>query len=268
MIRKERMCIYVSSPQSYRDVLDVFMLCKKKFWGACPYNTVISTNYNLINPEVYVINSEIADDSWVDRSLNALRQIDYEYVMLLCDDMFISKQIDTQKIEKILDYMDLNEINFCRLNPLRFGEHIKELPFISIVNRNIPYGINLQRGIFRREYLINLLGDGSKSAWDIEGSLLEQAKNADDVPFGDVIACNTNIFPVIHGVEKGKWFPSSIKKLSKLGIEIEGNREKISIPTEFRQNIITYLSSHISPQNRKRMKRMAQKVGYRFISNN
>ena len=266
MINEEHMCVYISSPKCYSDVLNVFLLCKKKFWKDCPFPTIISTNYNLYTSDAYVINSENVNDSWVERSLGALKQIEYKYVLLLCDDMFISKRIDNQKIKEIVDYMELHNINFCRLNPLHRGKKIDELPYINYVNQNTPYGINLQFGIFRREYLISLLGDGSQSAWDIEGKLLEQARNAGDIPFEDIISCNMNVLPVIHGIEKGKWFPSAIKKLSKVGIEVAKSREIISRPIEIKRNVITYLSSHTTPQSRKRMKIIAQKVGFKFTN--
>lgn len=265
---EEQLCIYISSPKSYKDVLDTFIKCKNKLWKDCPYDLVISTNHNLQISNAYVINSGDVNDSWVDRSLQALNQIDYKYVMLLCDDMFITQSIDCRLINEIVNYMDLYNLNFCRLKPVYRGKKIKEFPYLSYVNQNEPYGINLQRGIFRREYLIKLLGDGTQSVWDIEGNLLEQAYNAPKKPFKDVIACNKEIFPIIHGVEKGKWFPSAIKTLSTLGISVESNREILSGSIEFRQNLITYLSSRISPQSRKLFKLVAQKLGYKFTNVN
>lgn len=268
MINEKKMCVYVSSPKNYSDILDIFLLCKKKFWSDCPYDTVISTNYDLNISEVHVINSENSKDTWVERSWQALRQIDYKYVLLLCDDLFISEHIDNKRIKEIIDYMDLKGIKFCRLKPLHRGKTVDELPYLDYVNKNTPYGINLQRGIFLREYLIELLGNGEQSAWDIEGKLLEQAACAKDEPFEDIISCNRNIFPVIHGVEKGKWFPSAIKKLSKIGIRITNNREIMSRQIEIRQNVISYLGSHISPKTRIRIKIIAQKMGYKFINSN
>lgn len=266
MTSKEQMCIYVSSPKSYSDILDVFLLCKKRFWSDCVYTTVISTNYDLKTSDAYVINSGNINDSWVERSLQALKNIDYKYVLLLCDDIFISEQIDNNKISEIVDYMERYSINYCRLKPLKKGKRIDELPYLSFVNQNTPYGINLQRGIFRREYLIELLGDGHQSAWKIEGNLLEQSMNASAEPFDDVIACNENIFPVIHGVEKGKWFPSAIKKLSKIDIKVTEDREILSRLAEIKHNVITRLSDHISPENRRKVKMIAQKVGFKFVN--
>ena len=268
MINQTRMCIYVSSPQSYKDVLDVFMDCKRKNWSNCPYPLVVSTNWNLEYPDAVIINSGNLNDSWVERSLDALKTLDYEYVMMLCDDIFITEEFDNRIIEEILDYMDFNKINYCRMRPLHSKKPIGELPYMSYVNQNTPYGINLQCGIFRREFLINLIGDGTKSAWDIEGMLLERAAKADDTPFSDVIACNRNVFSVVHGIEKGKWYPSALKQLSKNEIKVVSNRAKISAMEEYKKNIISFVVERLSPSTRTKIKHLAQKLGCRFVNQN
>ena len=268
MDEDKRMNIYVSSPKSYQDVLNVFLFCKRKNWSSCPYPLVISTNHEVAYSDARVINSGNVNDSWVERSLQALRELDCKYVMLLCDDIFISRQINSYQITEILDYMDEHKINFCRLKPLKSGKQIEGIPFLSYVNRNTPYAINLQQGIFCREYLVRLLGDSGRSAWDIEGDLLKQASQADATLFDDVITCNREIFPVIHAVEKGKWFPTALKKVKQMGATVDSEREVISTIAEKKEIAIDYFVSFLKPETRKRIKLFATKMGYRFTNSN
>lgn len=263
---KKRMCIYVSSPKSYKDVFDVFYACKNKFWTDSRYRFVLSTNYKANYEGVYIINSQNMSDTWVERSIYALPEIDEKYIMLLCDDLLISKKIDSRYIEHILNYMDKNDIRFCRLKPLNGGKRIKGHNYLSYVKMNTPYGINLQRGIYRKDYLISLLGDGLKSAWDIEAELLKEAQGSSSDYFSDVIACNKNIFPVIHAVDKGKWLPKALTFLKHEHIVVSSSREKMSRIRALSQDVKGYYSSILSPSFRKRIKKLLTKIGLKFTT--
>ncbi len=87
--------------------------------------------------------------------------------MLMCDDIILSDNVDNSLIERLLDYMDSHEIRYCNLGPTPKGSKIKSFPLLRSVNKQIPYAINLQFGIFRKDLFVELLGDGSLSAWDI-----------------------------------------------------------------------------------------------------
>ena len=263
---KKRMCIYVSSPKSYKDVFDVFYTCKNKFWVDSRYRLILSTNYEANYDGVYIINSHNTSDTWVERSIYALPEIEEKYIMLLCDDLLISKSIDSRYIEHILNFMDKNEIRFCRLKPLNSGKKIKGYNYLSWMKMNTPYGINLQRGIYRKDYLISLLGDGVKSAWDIEAELLKAAQDSSSNYFSDVITCNKDIFPVIHAVDKGKWLPKALCFLKHEHIVVNSSREKMSRIRALSQEIKSCCSNIISPSFRKRIKRLLTKFGLKFTT--
>lgn len=263
---KKRMCIYVSSPKSYKDVFDVFYICKNRFWTDCRYRFVLSTNYEVNYEGVDIINSHNTSDTWVERSIYALSEIDEKYIMLLCDDLLISKRIDSRYIENILNFMDKNNIKFCRLKPLNCGKKVKGHNYLSWVKKNTPYGINLQRGIYRKEYLISLLGDGLKSAWDIEAELLKEAQDSSSNYFADVVACNKNIFPVVHAVDKGKWLPKALLFLKHEHIDVNSSREKMSGIRALSQDIRGCCSNILTPSFRKKIKSLLTKLGLKFTT--
>ena len=98
---EKRMCIYVSSPKSYKDVFDAFYICKNRFWPDSRYRFVLSTNYEANYKGVDIIDSHNTSDTWVERSMYALSEINEKYIMLLCDDLLISKKIDSRYIDDI-----------------------------------------------------------------------------------------------------------------------------------------------------------------------
>ena len=170
----KRLSIYVSSPDSYSDVLAVFLKGYRRYWSDCPYEFILTTNTKSYEGITCICNNK-QNDTWVERTIAALPVIKSKYVMLMCDDIILSDNVDNSLIERLLDYMDSHEIRYCNLGPTPKGSKIKSFPLLRSVNKQIPYAINLQFGIFRKDLFVELLGDGSLSAWDIENSINEQA---------------------------------------------------------------------------------------------
>ena len=198
----KRLSIYVSSPDSYSDVLAVFLKGYRRYWSDCPYEFILTTNTKSYEGITCICNNK-QNDTWVERTIAALPVIKSKYVMLMCDDIILSDNVDNSLIERLLDYMDSHEIRYCNLGPTPKGSKIKSFPLLRSVNKQIPYAINLQFGIFRKDLFVELLGDGSLSAWDIENSINEQAAVAPSEDYKDVVAVSEYILPYIHGVYYG-----------------------------------------------------------------
>ena len=183
----------------------------------------------------------------------------------MCDDIIISDNIDNDNIEKILNYMELHNIKYCRLKPLNFGEIVDELPVLRKVKKQTPYAINLQVGIFKKEYFEEILGDGSISAWDIENKINYEASKAEDEYFEDVVSVASNIFPFIHGVYKGKWIKSSVGLLKHKGLWNDGTkREMTSIVSTLKIFLIKLMQRKLNPTLRMRIKSILTGLGWKF----
>ena len=100
------------------------------------------------------------------------------------------------------------------------------------VNKQIPYAINLQFGIFRRDLFVELLSDGSLGAWDIENSINEQAAVAPSEDYKDVVAVSEYILPYIHGVYKGKWIRNAAEDLTRLGLYKDSGRGVVPLSAD------------------------------------
>jgi hypothetical protein len=267
MEKNNRMSIFVSSPNSYSDIFKIFYECYKKYWSDCIYEFILSTN-NQSYKDITVINNYKDNDNWTDRTVNVIKNINTKYIMLFCDDIFIIDKVDNLKIEKILDYMDNNNINFCRLEPVKKGTRIKEVSWLSRVSKHLPSAINLQYGIFNRNYLIELLGDGTLDAWSIEKKLNKDMLDAKNQLFEDVIACNSSVIEVVHGISKGKWYPSALKKLDEAQISYNISRDIISSQLEKRQRLFSAFSLYLTPKMRKKIKHILSIFGFEFVTEN
>ena len=105
----KRLSIYVSSPDSYSDVLAVFLKGYRRYWSDCPYEFILTTNTKSYEGITCICNNK-QNDTWVERTIAALPVIKSKYVMLMCDDIILSDNVDNSLIERLLDYMDSHEI--------------------------------------------------------------------------------------------------------------------------------------------------------------
>lgn len=260
-----RLSIYVSSPDSYADVFAIFLKGFRKYWSDCPYEFILTTNTKYYEGLTCICNSK-QNDTWVERTLAALPAIKSKYLLLMCDDIIINDMVNNSVIEELLDYMDNHEIRYCRLEPIPKGDIIKSYPLLRSVNRETPYAINLQLGIFRKDYFVELLGDGSLSSWNIENSINEQAAFAPNENFKDVVAVSKYVLPYIHGVYKGKWIRQAVKNLTRLGLYEDSGRGMVSLFQQLKIDMTLWLQWKISTRQRRMLKRVLTRVGMKFAT--
>lgn len=264
---KDRLTVYISSPKAYKDVFDIFYQCYNKFWKNSEFPIVLSTNYDAQYKGVRVINSENLQDSWTERTIDALNTIDSDYILLLCDDLFINETVNNEDIKAILDLMDQYKIDYCRLNPYKKGARFNETDLIYKVHKRMPYALNLQRGIFRKNYLLSLLGDGSKSAWNLENEWLQKSQVSPNEYYDNVAVVGKNVISVIHAVQKGLFYPSVKKRLGVIGISINSDRQYMSRRTELIQQLKENLGNGLfNPKVRFILKSLLGKFGFSFTS--
>lgn len=239
-------------------MFNIFYSCFRKNWPSNKYPVWLSTNYNAHYEGFNVFNTNNINDSWVSRTLLALKSIDSEFILLLCDDLFIVEPVDDTLIDHTLSYMIDNDIDYCRLNPNNYqaGEIIDGETLLRRVPLKMPYAIDLQKGIFKKEFLIRLLGDGDKTAWEIEAQLLKDSQNAKSGYYQNIVMVTSPILNVVHLVEKGKLKPSALIKLKKHKIKVESKREKMSWLDDYRSIMRSKLMYFINPTFRFWLKRI------------
>lgn len=261
----DRLSIYVSSPDTYADVFAIFLKGFRKYWNNCPYEFILTTNTKSYEDITCICNNR-QNDTWVERTLATLPSINSKYILLMCDDIIINNKVDNWVIEQVLDYMDNHEIRYCRLRPISRGRIIDSFPLLCNVNQQTPYAINLQLGIFRKDFFIELLGNGTLSSWEIENSINERAALAPNEDFKDVVAVSKDVLPTTHGVYKGKWIRSAVKSLIKIGLFEYSDRGVISLQQQFKIDMAHWLQWRISPRRRRILKRILKTMGVHFAT--
>lgn len=267
-MNNDELTIFVSSPDSYSDVFLSFYNTYLYFSKPNNLKFYLSTQCNKYDnlSGIEVFNTNNPNDTWTERAIFGLNKIESKYVLLICDDMIIKKEIDYLLLEEIVNEMEQYSIMFCGLRNRFNGKKLYKKSKIHLVKRNKAYSRNLQIGIYNRKYLLDVLGDGSKSPWKIELEWLDEACKSKNIYFDDICSTKTKPIECVNGVQKGMWFKSSYDYLKKKGFLVEHNRNTISRFKEFRGTFFRILGKIIPAKYRPGFKRFFKKIGIKFYS--
>lgn len=255
--------IIVPAHDSYKDIVLIWCQALKKYWKQCPYRIFwVNGNETLQFDNVNVIHSG-EDSTYCGRILNALENIDEQYVMIWSEDYILTQQFDSTRITEIVDYMEKSNSVHCRLIP--FGKvEMRRLPTKKLyeINPTKPYALSINVGIFSKDFLLSVLNK-DWSGWDMEKQYLELSKQ------GKCFGClydDTNNGKMIHLVKQGLMFPDAVKKLKKHGFEFVGNREVMSYQQSILFNLTTHVSGICPSRFRLLLKSLVKKFGIEFIT--
>jgi len=92
------MKILVLSCDKYEDTFAPFHYCIEKYWPDHP--EIIYTTETVINPYYKTV---CKNTEWNDRTLAAVNEIDDDYILMMCDDVFIRKPVDTNRLKYLLE---------------------------------------------------------------------------------------------------------------------------------------------------------------------
>lgn len=266
-MHNKEVIIFISSPNAYADVFQVFIECLKMNWSDCPYEIILSTN-NQEYEGITVINNHTNGDGWMDRAIPVIKMIENPYIFLLCDDCLISKKVDNRKVMSVINDIEKYGLDFCGVANNINGDPLYRGSLINRVKMNKPYALNLQAGIYNREFLLELLGDGNETPWELENKWLKMASKSKNICFPNIGSCNEDIFGCKNGVLKGKWFWSAVHGLKKAGISVNANRSVMTLLEEIRIVSISRLGKIIPSSMRPIIKKTMALFGKKFASEN
>ena len=244
--------IVVCSCDKYEELWLPFFTCLKENWKNIPYPIVLNTESKSFSMkeldiktfQLYQTNENVA---WGKRLKETLKKIDSEYVILLLDDFFLKSEVQQDKINQHIQWMNENK-NIAVFSYERTkGNNIQSKKYqdFELRPRNGEYRFNCQAAIWRRERLIKFIRN-HESPWDWEllGSIRSR-RYSDE--FYSLIEGKTKIFDYDCGgvLHRGKWmlkyitpliekykFNINLEKLGTLNYTIEEMRENMPIMQE------------------------------------
>lgn len=259
--------IVLAEPDSYKDIVELYISCLKQNWKDCPYPIYWANQSEKLDDEdVHVLNVGGDPQYLCGRLLATINCVKTKYILFSVADMILTKPVKTKEINVILNYLDKVGGKYCllkRSTRLRMKADPIHTHFYHI-NANKPYNVGLTFGIFESDYLRNLIKDPRWTGWQFEEYCLQlahQAKNDKSYYY------DKNIGDVVHLISKGKFIPSAKRKIKRCGIDVSSlHRETLSWYESIIESGKRLITKICPIKLREPLKRIISKTGFKFSS--
>ena len=261
---KDRMTILIFSCDAFSDLWEGHIELMNKNWSDRGMRTCIitdkPTNYQIENVEILSAGN---DSEFTERVAFALENVSTEYVFVTLDDYYLIKRVDSKKIEKLIDIMDKERIDYLRLFERAKSSNKQQINgYIGVcwVDPTYRYSVNLYAGIWRKAFMEKTTAD-KKNPWKYEVSLPRLARENG----AKCAMSHNNEYVILDVVRKGKILNKANRYFKRNGI-YKGNREVHSYWYEFKLGIQTW-GARLAPKWAVDMVRnMMIKRGHHFYS--
>jgi len=153
---------------------------------------------------------------WSTLMLQSLKEVETPYVLLMLEDFFIRKEVDSEKIISLLKSMEKDNLSMLRLIP-RPGptRPITQERRYGSISANDPYRVSTQGALWKVEVLRTLLKVG-ESAWEFEINGTIRSKE-----YQDFVSVYRPVLPYYHHViQGGKWFPWDAWRFNRMNVGV------------------------------------------------
>lgn len=250
----------------YKDVWDSYFELLNKYWRDRPITYLATSTLKPKYDDVFVIPAG-HDSEWSSKARNALLQIKEDYVVLLLEDFFTTSFVDTNKLLHIVELMENNDLNYCRILDQKKmkGNHYLNEKNVRVIPKDDKYGLCLEPAIWNRKYLLKLIGDGNYNPWIFEFKLL--GANLHNQTRVDAIQDDSNILKITHGIVQSQYLPKCINIFKKQGYQFNLEERKVlSFKENFKYRLKCFVNFHSPECTKKYLKAIGRKMGVDFVS--
>lgn len=269
-----RMTIVVVSCDAYLDIVEHYVKLFRLNWPNCKNRLLIGIEEKEVLGENVQSILCGRNSTWTERAIKAIKSTQSPYILLSVDDLYISKPVVEENIQKALDFIESEGVKYYRIPVFRF-KNKKEITHptnvnVELISKRERYNVSIGTAIWDRNELLNVLGDGSKSAWDLENYFLDLANQSGPGYIDNYVSDKRFLLNSLHMIKSGKWIPKSSKLLSKMGYKINYlERGYISFIDRIKLNrFYSWVSRKTPTKLRKFVKRIMSFFGFRFASKN
>lgn len=225
------MKILVISCDKYADTFELFHYCMEKYWPDHP--EVYYATESVINPYYKTLCHK---GEWTNRISEAVKEIDDNHILIMCDDVFIRQQVNVERLKYIdesLDTLD-NAAQVCLIASNKPRNDLKLVPVTGYDNIDYREKDDYQNGVncslWKKYCLLDCLSGPDCDVWHFEYSKDHRR------PYKYYVLSNDSW--AIHwgrenekrmvGLVKGKWMPECIDFFTKEGVKFDWEKRGIS----------------------------------------
>lgn len=229
--------IVVTTCRAFSDLWANNLFLLNKYWPQHPNVIYVSDfpNDNIHNFNVLAYKNF----DYTYRLKEALKDVKTKYLLLTLDDYLINDYIKKDKIQYLYDYMDINNIDYCRLfkraKVKKWIDKKRKLKEISYAKK--CYEVNLYPGLWKTDSLKKTIYI-DENIWKYEVRLTRRCKEQN---LKSIACYDLSIFPFVDTIRKGKYLKPAYKFLKKEKLYIS-NRKVRTCKEDFSLWIRTFIS--------------------------
>ena len=225
-------------------VENIFLITDKPHDSAFDKATLINANDN---------------NDFIKRFMTGIQACQTNYFLLLLDDYFVT-EINYQRFTTLLDYIQDNKIDYCKLYCRNKKYLIKNKPYY-LLNTSFKYAVDLYPGIWNRSFAKSIVDEwnsDNRTIWHFEANMCKQPRVINSKEC--ICAINKELC-FLDVVRKGKMIRHSYRYLKKRNIKIEGLKKR-SIWSAFKDHASVFLMHHTPSKIKTFIKKHAHKNSF------
>ncbi|HEM3688429.1 TPA: hypothetical protein U1D21_001456 [Streptococcus suis] len=235
----EKLAIVGTFYDGYYDLWEDFLELFEKNWPDCPYSLYIvndekdlqfSKNYN-----VKVFHSGKKAE-YSQRVQTALSEIDAEYYLLLLEDFFIGEKLDKHVLDKIMEFVINNNLDYYRMQLGEFTTFNKKGK-VEHISPNAEYTVSCQPSIWKKEFLKKCIGTDVYNAWVFEGIYTKAPKAHTEEFLKGCYVDYRNVLCLYHGALQGKFLNRTYDHFAKQGYSFRAKMPLMDKKAELKHSV-------------------------------
>lgn len=260
---QDKLTMIISSCDKFSDIWEAQVELLNTNWPDRNINTVLvtdkSTDIIFKDVDIFPVGSNV---EFSERLKAALSEVSTEYVLIILDDYFITEKLCSDKIQRLINVMDKEKLDYIRMysRPKTEMGKLKEYKDLYTIDTNKNYSVNLYPGLWRVSFLMETFIK-PLNAWEYEISLSKIAKELN----ANCVVSKGGEFPFLNGIVKGKFFGQAYRFLKGSNLYI-GDRPVMSIFDTIKYNVKLYSSLLLPDKVKRNIKNVLRRHGYTFYS--
>lgn len=258
------LAVVVLSFDKYSDLWTVYFDCAKRFWKTKLPVFLVTNEKRPIFENVQVITTG-PEISWSHRARKAVEKVDAKYIFLMLEDYYVVSNFTDAPILSLASFMEDSNADYMRVYPfpqIKFKD--AGVKGIHRVPEDTLYGVNLQPSIWKKDYLLRLLGQDDFSAWEFEA---RQKNGVTTQIKGNLYTLDYELFKMVNGVLQGKWYTPSLRTLESVGIHVDTSKRAVlpwSSVIAYKSKI--FIRKVVGPNMIRKVKPILKKMGVKFVT--
>lgn len=220
----EKCTVMICSCDNYSDLWEPFFKLFEYYWNDCPFDILLNTetkkySYSTLSIKCLQLYEANKNITYGKRMIDHLKKIKTPYTLILMDDFFIRKKVDTSEILKIINWLekDSKAVVFNMLNlDDKYNKPSQKYEAYDLRPPCGNYKYNFQASVWKTEYLLKSWRKSDTPwTWECYGNYRSFNKkyNFYTINKNATVPIDYGYRNEGMGIYRGKWVVDTVKDL-------------------------------------------------------